>query len=180
LLVGLFGRISNWKGQHILLEALSELPGVHGVLVGSPLFGEDIYEQGLRERASNPDLEGRIHFMGFRRDIPALMRAMDIIAHTSIAAEPFGLVIVEGMLAEKPVIATRAGGAMEIIEDGESGVLVTPGSIAELRDAICDLQTNAAKSERLAKAGRKRAEELFSLPTLLRGISSVLEDLKNG
>ncbi len=61
------------------------------------------------------------------------MKAVDIVVHTSIAPEPFGRVIVEGMLARKPVIATRAGGALETIDEGVTGLLVAPGDVAALK-----------------------------------------------
>ena len=107
-------------------------------------------------RASQPDLSNRVH-LGFQTDIPALMKCMDIIARTSTPPETLGLVIVEGMLAGKPVIATRAGGAMEIIEDKQSGLLVEPGSVDDLqqRDSVCLADPDAAN--RIATAGDKRA-----------------------
>jgi len=172
--IGVFGRLSPWKGQHVLLEALSKIPEAHAVLVGDALFGEKEIAEMLKVRASKPDIAGRVHFLGFRRDIPELMKAMDIIVHTSTSPEPFGLVIVEGMLARKPVIATRAGGAVEIIEDGETGLLVTPGSAPELCAALERVIANPAIAERIAQAGRHRAEEVFSLNAMFQGISAVI------
>jgi glycosyltransferase involved in cell wall biosynthesis len=177
-MIGVFGRLSPWKGQHILLKALSGIPGAHVALVGDALFGESAYVETLKARAAQPDIAGRVHFLGFRRDIPALMKAMDIVVHSSTSAEPFGLVIVEGMLAGKPVIATRAGGAMEIIQDGESGVLVTPGSMPELRAAIERLLADPEMARGIAEAGRQRAEEVFSLQKLFLGISSVIGEFR--
>jgi glycosyltransferase involved in cell wall biosynthesis len=177
-MIGIFGRLSPWKGQHILLEAISAIPGAHAVLIGDALFGESAYAEGLKLRANQPDIAGRVHFLGFRRDIPALMQAMDIIVHASTSPEPFGLVIVEGMLARKPVIATRAGGAIEIIQEGESGMLVTPGSISELRTAMERLLPDPAATERLSRDGRRRAE-MFSLDALFQGISTVIGEFKS-
>lgn len=108
-IVGIFSRLAPWKGQHVLLEALALLPDVQALLVGEALFqDEQHYAHQLRERAAQPDLAGRIHFLGFRDDVPVLMQLVDVVVHTSIAPEPFGRVIVEGMLARKPVIATQA------------------------------------------------------------------------
>ena len=174
--VGVFGRLSPWKGQNVLLEALSNLPGVHGVLVGDALFGEADFVKTLKERASQPDIKGRVHFLGFRRDIPTLMKAMDIIIHTSTSPEPFGLVIVEGMLAQKPVIATRAGGAVEIIRDGETGLLVAPGSVLELRKSIESLFADPVRASSLALAGYASANKDFSLNTMFAGIGAVIEE----
>jgi glycosyltransferase involved in cell wall biosynthesis len=176
-LVGLFGRLTPWKGQHVLLEAIATIPSAHAVLVGDALFGEQAYAATLYERAAQPDLGGRVHFLGFRSDVPALMRAMDILAHTSTASEPFGLVIVEGMLARRPVIATAAGGALEIVLPQQTGLLVAPGSVAELHDALQRLLANPAEAARLAAAGRERAERHFSLAALFHGLSAVLASI---
>jgi glycosyltransferase involved in cell wall biosynthesis len=177
-IIGVFGRLSPWKGQHILLEALSGIPHAHVVLVGDALFGETAYVETLRVRARQPDITGRVHFLGFRQDIPGLMKSMDLIVHTSTSPEPFGLVIVEAMLAGKPVIATRGGGAVEIVSDGTNGLLVSPGSVPELRAAIERLLGDRALANRLGQAGRSRAEEAFSLAALFEGISGLLQQLE--
>lgn len=177
-LIGHFGRISHWKGQHVLLEAIRGLPGVHVVLVGDALFGEEDYGERIRALAMTPELEGRVRFLGFRRDIPALMKSMDFIAHTSTAPEPFGLVIVEGMLAGRPVIATAAGGALEILRcssTGNVGLLTAPGSVCELRDAIRWLLDHPKEGEQLAALAQKRALESFSLQRLFDALAAVLE-----
>jgi glycosyltransferase involved in cell wall biosynthesis len=174
-LIGLFGRLSEWKGQHILLEALAALPEAHGMLVGDALFGEQDYVQRLRERADRPDLAGRIHFLGFRHDIPELMVSTDVVVHTSTAPEPLGLVIVEGLLARRPVIATAGGGAMEVIIDGESGILVRPGEPAALLNALRLLLADPVMAERLSAAGRNRAESLFSVKAVISGIGDVVD-----
>jgi glycosyltransferase involved in cell wall biosynthesis len=177
VLVGLFGRLTPWKGQHILLEAIATLPNVHAVLVGDALFGEQVYVATLQARAAQPDLAGRVHFLGFRSDVPALMCAMDILAHTSTAAEPFGLVIVEAMLARRPVIATAAGGALEIVLPNQTGILVAPGSIHDLHSALQHLLANPAEAGRLAAAARARAEQRFSLAALFHGLSAALDSI---
>ena len=78
-LVGCFSRLSYWKGQHVLLEAIREIPGVHAMLVGNALFGEEAYVNRLKTLAASPELSGRIHWMGFRDNIPVLMSACNII-----------------------------------------------------------------------------------------------------
>ena len=172
--VAVFGRLAEWKGQHVLLDAIAHLPDVQAVLVGDAFFGEDAYKARLLERAIQSDIAGRVRLLGFREDVPELMLAVDAIIHTSTSPEPFGRVIVEGMLASKPVIATRAGGAAELIEDGISGLAVASGSAAELELAIGRLRNDTAMAKRVALAGRARAIELFSLDTMVTEISAVI------
>ena len=175
-LVGIFGRLADWKGQHLLLEAISALPGVHLCVVGDALFGEQPFAQALKARAAQPDLAGRVHFLGFRRDIPELMQCMDVIVHASVSAEPLGRVIIEGMLARKPVIATRAGGASEIIVSGRSGLLVAPGSVSELVSALESVRDHPEFAAALAASGRQRAEDAYSLQGMGKKITAVLEE----
>jgi glycosyltransferase involved in cell wall biosynthesis len=173
--VSVFSRLAPWKGQHVLLEALARLPGVHALLVGAPLFGEDNYAKYLRQRAKVLDVADRVRFLGFRRDVPSLMHISDIVVHTSVAPEPFGRVIVEGMLARRPVVATRAGGAAEIVDDGVSGVLVAPGDANALAAALAGLLANAAKAQALAETGYKMALARFSLRSMLEDVEQQMQ-----
>lgn len=174
-LVGCFSRLSSWKGQHILIEAIAATPDVHAVLVGAPLFNEEPYETALRELAAALGVGHRVHFLGFHEDIPAMMRSIDVVAHTSIAPEPFGRVIVEGMLAERPVVATRAGGVPEIIDHDRSGLLIAPGDVDALREAIVALRSNVPLVRRLTKAGRDKARNSFTPDEHCRQMTQVLE-----
>ena len=130
--LGLFGRIAPWKGQDVAIRAmalLADRPDVQLVIVGDALFGEESYAAEMRALVAQLGLGARVHFLGFRNDVPVLMRAVDVLVHTSTAPEPFGRVIAEGMLAERPVIATAGGGASEIVKAGETAWQVrTQGS----------------------------------------------------
>jgi glycosyltransferase involved in cell wall biosynthesis len=174
--VGVFGRLAPWKGQHVLLEAMPQLPGVHALLVGSALFGEKSYVEHLHKLTRDLDVADRVHFLGFRSDIPRLMGLTDAVVHTSISPEPFGRVIVEGMLAARPVVATRAGGALEIVEDGVTGQLVTPGDARELAAAIRHV-TSSSTAPIIGSAGRARAKEHFSLEAMLSGVSEQIHEV---
>lgn len=173
-LVGVFSRLADWKGQHIMIDALGALPDVHAVLVGGSLFDERDYEAALRERVVQRGLTERCHFLGFRSDIPALMKAVDIVAHTSTSPEPFGRVIVEGMLAGRPVIATRAGGANEIIKDGETGLLVAPGDAKALAGAIAALLDPQSRHAGMAQRGDAAARSQFSLTACVNGVDALI------
>lgn len=174
-LVGMFSRLAPWKGQHVLVEAIAELPGTHAVLVGDSLFrGDEPYEDRLRRSAHRHQVEDRVHFLGFRDDIPRLMHAVDVVVHASTAPEPFGRVIVEGMLAGRPVVATRAGGAREIIDHGETGLLTPPDDSDALAQALDRLLSNPDAARSLARAGRRHAQRRFSLQTMRDAIAAVI------
>ena len=173
-LVGLFSRLSYWKGQHVLLEAIKELPQVQVILVGTALFGEEEYVSELETLAAIPELKDRVHWLGFRDDVPTLMKACDIIVHASTEPEPFGRVIVEGQLAQKPTIASAAGGALEIIEDGKNGCLFPAGNAIALRQSIQKLIENPSLVKTLSQQGYLSAKQNFSSATILKDFAQAL------
>ncbi|MCX5767571.1 MAG: glycosyltransferase [Gemmatimonadetes bacterium] len=172
--VAMPGRFHAWKGQHVLLDALAQLPSVHAIIAGAPLFGEHAFADELRARAARLGVMDRVHFTGFRDDVPALLTAADVVVHASTLPEPFGRVVVEGMLAHRPVVASNAGGVPELIVDGESGVLVPPGDAAALAAAIAALRDDAPRAARIAAAGARRARTLFTVGAMARGIEEAL------
>uniref|UniRef100_E1T824 Glycosyl transferase group 1 n=1 Tax=Burkholderia sp. (strain CCGE1003) TaxID=640512 RepID=E1T824_BURSG len=173
-LVGSFSRLARWKGQHVLLEAMVLNPHMHAVLVGAPLFGEDQYEIELHAFVAAHNLGDRVHFLGFQHDIPACMCAVDVVVHTSITPEPFGRVIVEGMLAQRPVVAARAGGVLEIVDDYENGVLCTPGDAHALADALAELRSNDELRARLVKNGYRTALSRFGTDAYVESVERIL------
>ncbi len=169
-LVGLFGRITRWKGQDVLVKALEKLPGVHGLIVGEALFtGDDyFYRDEIRELAIALGVAERVHFVGFHRDILPLLFTVDLVVHCSTSPEPFGRVIVEAMLAARPVLAARAGGALEILTDQKTGLLVEPADPQALARAIGTLLENPALAEALGESAKTDAEQRFSLERVLQ------------
>jgi glycosyltransferase involved in cell wall biosynthesis len=170
----IFGRLARWKGQDVLIRAAARLPELAVWIVGDALFTEDdrAYAGELRKLASS--LGGRVKLLGFRDDIPSLMKAADIVVHCSTAPEPFGRVIVEAMFARRPVVAARAGGPIEILADSAAGKLVSPGDAGSLEDALRRLLGSPGERLRLGEAGRQRAEAEYALPVVLKKTDAVL------
>ncbi len=176
--VGHFSRLAPWKGQHILISALAQCPqNVTAVLVGDALFGEQDYVKQLHQQVAALGLEKRVKFLGFRTDIPQLMAACDLVAHTSTSPEPFGRVIVEAMLCSKPVVAAKAGGAIELIEHGINGFLVTPGEPQELAQVIHRCLQEPEMTARIASHARTIASQRFDVTVINDAIAKLLERL---
>jgi glycosyltransferase involved in cell wall biosynthesis len=176
--LAVFGRLSPWKGQHTVIAALADLPGdCHLCIAGAPLFGEHAYESELRALASRLGVAERVHFLGFVDDVAPLMKAADFVVHASTLPEPFGRVVVEGMLAGRPVIATAAGGVGEILTDGVTGILVRPGRPDALVRAVLELQADPARSAAIALAGNVHARTAFSVPAMVSGVRTVLDEV---
>ncbi|MFQ3617806.1 MAG: glycosyltransferase family 4 protein [Cyanobacteriota bacterium] len=162
--VGHFSRLSPWKGQHVLIEALAACPPqVAAVLVGEDLFGEEDYAKQLRQQIEALGLGDRVRFLGFQSDVISLMHACDLIAHTSTAPEPFGRVVVEGMLCGRPVVAANAGGVTELIEPERTGWLTPPGNSAALAAAIRQCFERPVEANRRAIAAQTAASQRFHL-----------------
>jgi glycosyltransferase involved in cell wall biosynthesis len=176
-LVGIFGRLSPWKGQDVLIRAMVLLPGIHALVVGDALFGESRYVQSLDELVKQLNLTNRVHFCGFRNDISSLMAAVDVVIHASTAPEPFGRVLVEAMLVRTPLIAANEGGAAEIITDGIDGVLIPPGDPDLLAKAIQSIVSDPSKQDAMVEAGYQTAIQRFSLKNYLDGLECVLEEV---
>ncbi|HID63265.1 MAG TPA: glycosyltransferase family 1 protein [Anaerolineae bacterium] len=167
-LVGVIGRLDWWKGHEYFLEALAQaaeqLPYLRGLIVGEPENSpmNRAYLQRLKHLVESLELEDKVVFTGFRTDVPRLIAALDVVVLSSSAPEPFGRVVIEGMAAGKPVIATAAGGVPEIIEDGVSGILVPPKDARAMGKAILRLLSDREMARRMGLAARQRVEERFS------------------
>lgn len=173
-LVGVFGRLAPWKGQHVAIEAIAAHPEAHLVLVGSALFGEDDYEAQLHALTARLGVADRVHFTGFRNDMPAWMSAMDLILHTSTDPEPFGRVVIEAMAAGKAVVASAAGGVLEILRHGDNGWLVQPRDVKGLASAIATLLADRALRERLAAQALADVRRDFSLESYLQRVIALI------
>ena len=176
-LVGMFGRISRWKGHDIFLKAMAALPGVNAVIAGAALFGEEAHEERIRALARDLGLEKRVVFAGHVDDAMTLMAACDVVAHCSTAPEPFGLVIAEAMFAGTPVIASDAGGARELVIPSETGQLTPLSDPAALATAIRRYLDDPAWSQEMARKARVRAQERFSCTAMTTRFHQVIEAL---
>jgi glycosyltransferase involved in cell wall biosynthesis len=176
-LIGLVGRISPWKGQHIFIEAaaqvLAKFPRARFQIVGSAMFGEDGYEKEIRELVQKLGVERSVEFTGFRADVREMISKMSILVHASTTGEPFGQVIVEGMAAGRPVVATNGGGVPEIVVDGITGILVPMADAAAMAAAIVKLLENPLLMDEMGKAGQLRAASDFSIEQTVMKIQAV-------
>ncbi|MEW6554104.1 MAG: glycosyltransferase family 4 protein [Actinomycetota bacterium] len=171
-LVGMVGRLVDWKGPDYFIAAAAEvaasLPEARFMLVGDAIFGERSYVDGLKAMARGYGLEGRVIFTGFREDVEEIIAAMDLLVHASVLPEPFGLVIIEAMAQGLPVVATRGGGVGEVVDDGETGLLVPPRDAAAMAEAIRGLLADPARAAKMGKAGKRAVAERFDLRDKVR------------
>jgi glycosyltransferase involved in cell wall biosynthesis len=174
---GIVGRIAPWKGQHLFIEAFARVLGrgdAEGRIIGAPLFGaeEEEYLDRLRGQADGLGLDGRLRFTGFVDDVSRELASLDVLVHASTIPEPFGQVVLEGMAAGVPVIASAPGGPAELIADGVDGLLFPAGDVDALCDRLQRVASDAALRERLRDGGRAKAAG-FTLPATAMRISEI-------
>ncbi len=177
-IIACIGRLEHWKGQHVLVEALADVfrehPEARAWIVGGSAVNKPAYLPALQRRCSELDIAARVEFMGIRHDIPDLLQQAALLVLPSVTPEPFGRTVVEAMAASCPPVATGAGGPLESIEHGVSGLLVTPDDAGALAGAINLLLDDPALARRLGCAGRQRALAHFSLETMSATMSALL------
>jgi glycosyltransferase involved in cell wall biosynthesis len=175
LVVGIVGRLEPGKGHVEFLrmagQVARQVPQSAFLVVGSPTRGEEFRAEPIFRLAQELNLGSRLVFAGFRQDIPAVLSAMDVFAFPS-RAEAFGLVLIEAMAAGVPVVSTASDGVLDIVVDGESGLLVPPQDVAALERAVLRLLASPELRSRLGMAGRRRVEQLF---TAERAVARMVE-----
>jgi glycosyltransferase involved in cell wall biosynthesis len=174
--LALIGRLSPRKGTDIALEAVARVRSrghdARLMLAGSVFEGYEWFEDQLRERAAQPDLEGAVDFLGYT-DPWQVLRQCDI-AMVPSRVEPFGNVAAEALLAERPLVAAQVQGLAEIVRPGVTGLLVPVDDAEALADAIESLLTDPPRARQLAQAGRADVTERFSVEQYHRGMLKVI------
>ena len=180
IVIGFVGRFSSGKGHEDLLEAAHLLSKkyrhIHFLVVGEASHGEDRYEEKIKKLSLSLGLEGYVTFAGYRSDIPEIMAAFDIFAFPS-HAESFGVVLIEAMAMERPVVYTNCDGVLDIVVVGQTGISVHPRNSPELAAALTSLIENPALREKMGKAGRFRVEELFDQRKQIDRIEEIYSQL---
>jgi glycosyltransferase involved in cell wall biosynthesis len=160
-------RLAPQKALHVMLDAIARAPEM--VLA---LLGEGPLEQELRAQAGKLGVSDRVHFLGFRPDVADYVAAADIFCLSSVW-EGVPLAAQEAILLGTPVVATRVGGMPELIEDGVSGLLVSPGDADGLAAALRKVAGDHALREQLARSARERLHTTFSTERMLARLNDL-------
>lgn len=179
LVVGMVGRIGLGKGHvHFIDAAIRLLRGgtkALFVIVGDAQIPEEAARlERLRRQVAAAQAGDRIRFLGFRQDMPRVMRGLDMLVLAS-DAEPCGRVLFEAMASGRAIVATDSGGTPEIVRDGQEGLLVPPRDPGALASSIRKLAEEPALRLRLGEAGAKRARQEFSIGRYVARIMDVYE-----
>lgn len=189
LSVGLVATYAFWKGHLDFIGAaarvrreLDRLP-LRFYLVGGSIYatrGSDITRAELERAIRHEGLEGTLGIVPFQNDVSRVYRGLDIVVHASTRPEPFGRTIVEAMASGRPVVVSRAGGAVELFEEGRTGIGFTPGDRDDLARAIALLLGDGALRASLGAEARRAALERFDRARLGREVSAIYDRLVRG
>jgi glycosyltransferase involved in cell wall biosynthesis len=164
-------RLDPQKGHRVLLDAAASLPGVVFALAG------DGPERGaLEARSRILGIDDRVHFLGFRHDIPDLLATADVFLLPSLY-EGSSLAVLEAMAARRAVVSSDIGGTRELIEHRRSGVLVPPGDAGAVAAALRELLADETLRSRLAGRGRERVEREYTADAMADATQRVYESV---
>jgi len=180
-LIGMMGRVSAWKGQDIFLRAAARVrishPACHFIAIGGVFDGDVERWKALFSLRQSLGLEDAVTLCGFRKDARDLLFAMDIFVLPSTAPDPFPTVILEAMSAGLPVIASAHGGPLEMVLDGQTGLLVPPADPAALAVAIQRLLDHPTLGLALGASGRTRMLQHFEHSRYLEEVQQLYEQV---
>ncbi len=163
--VGCVARFFRTKGHVYLLAAARqlarEIPNLQILLLGGG--DRTAIEAVIRENG----LEDRVVFAGYRSDVPACLRAMDVVVHPSLT-EAFCQAVIEALAAEAPLVVTNVAGAPEAVTDGVHGLLVPPADPEAIVKAVLRIYRDPAQARRMAAAGRRRVMAEFTIDRMVR------------
>jgi glycosyltransferase involved in cell wall biosynthesis len=168
----MIGSLEERKGHLTAFEALAGLPANVKLIVA----GKGEREMEYRAAAAELGLATRIHFLGYREDVDALLIASDaLLLPSTLEATPY--VVIEAMAARLPVIASRVYGIPELVHDGTTGILIEPGNSDELARAIASLVGDRDLRAKMGNEGRKRYEGEFRIERCVAETEAIYRDL---
>jgi glycosyltransferase involved in cell wall biosynthesis len=177
LVLGTVANLFARKGYETMLRALPVLlasfPDIHYLIVGT---GDATYEGRLRALAKEQGMTKHVHFAGFQSSVFPYLAVMDVYVHPALM-EGFGIAVLEAMSMGKPVVATTTGGLPEIVQDGETGLLVPPGDPDALAKTLSILLHDPARRKMLGDAGRARVETHFTVEAMMNRLALGYESL---
>lgn len=177
IVIALIGRISRWKGQLVLLEAFKKLIqkeyNIKLVFVGSAPPNQEEFIEKLQIQIKESNLKNNVIIVPFQEQIATVWHSIDIAVVPSTEPEPFGLVALEAMLAQKPVVASNHGGLSEIVVNNETGFLIEPSNEDAFADALEQLICSPELRNKFGLKGYDRAKTVFSVEKYVKSFEDL-------
>jgi glycosyltransferase involved in cell wall biosynthesis len=176
---GIVGRITRWKGQDVFLRSFARAfpeDGVRARVIGAALFGEEDFERELHRLVVDLGIVDRVDFVGFRGDVLAELRELDLLVHASVLPDPMATVVQEGLAFGVPTIAADAGGPSEYVAEADAGLLYPPGDVEALAQAMRRAAGDHDLRFALRERGRRKARD-FAPAEIVPRITGFYESL---
>lgn len=181
VVIGSIGALERDKGQQHLIEAIKKLLSEDiTTSIVCIICGTGPVEADLKEFIRNENLNKKVLFLGFRNDIPRILKALDILVVTSLTIESFSMAAVEAMTMKVPVIASNVGGLPEVVKDGCTGLIVPPGNVDALCNAIKYLVKNPEVRIKMGENARARVLEHFTIEKNVRKTEEIFLEMLKG
>jgi glycosyltransferase involved in cell wall biosynthesis len=169
--IGVIARLEEQKGHRFLLEALAQKPKILASLK-VVIIGDGKLRSRLEAYSQEKGLASQVLFLGTQEPIFPILKALDLFLLPSLW-EGFSVAILEAMAAGVPVIATRVGGAEEVITSGREGLLIPPGDAQGLAEAIEDALLHREKYLEMARLGKEKVRRAFSIETHITALTAL-------
>lgn len=183
-LIGIVGNIKQWKGQEVVIRAMRQvherMPEVVCLLVGDNSPDDAEYRRHIEALIEQLGLQRNVIVTGYRSNVPDYVNALELMIHASVAPEPFGRVLLEGMALRKPLVASNGGAVPEIVQHGATGLLFTPGDADDLARSLIDLLGNPQRVKAMGEAGFTRLIEHFGIDSNVRQTQALYEEIFAG
>lgn len=178
--IGVLGNIKQWKGQDTVVRAVAILrrrwPHIRCLLVGGGPAGDPFLDY-VKSLVKGLALESNVLLTGFQ-DAPAdYLNAMDVVIHSSVEPEPFGMVNLEAMYLRKPCVSTTIGGPTEIFDSGADGFLIAPGDPDALADSVGGLLADPALCRQIGEAAHDKVASRFLISHTVEQIETLYDSL---
>lgn len=173
--IGFIASLAPRKGHLYLLQAMRIILHSYPETILF-IIGDGPLKRELEISREQNQLHNSVKFLGFRRDTPLLLKAMDIFVSPAIK-EAFGINLIEAMFMSLPCIATKVGGIPEVVIDGETGILVPSADSKALANAIKELLDKPELAKRYGKAGNRRVLENFTVDKYIRKLENLYDEL---
>lgn len=179
--IGIVGNIKEWKGQMVFVQSIIKLlqkyDHIVALLVGGVSDTDQGYYSQIQTLINEQGVSDQIRFTGYTDAVPDYVNVMDVVVHASVAPEPFGRVLIEAMVLEKPVVGSRGGGVIEILDEPHSGLTFDPGNADDLSNKIEYLLTHPDVCKKMGTAARQRVFECFHVKENAKKTTEVYQEL---
>ncbi len=180
-IISIVGRLTPLKGHSYFLKAMAKvvrsIPNVRIWIIGDAPAKKEAYKEELQVLVKRLGLSDYVEFLGTRKDIPELLARTHCLVLSTVTQEAFGRVILEAQAAGVPVVATKVGGVVEIIEHGKTGLLVLPKDTDDMAQAVVTILRDKKLAETFVVEARKKLQEKFTLERMASQTIKVYQEL---